>query len=264
MREPMLLKSIARRLIDSYQSTRAPLFLRVVAGRLMPPFWGRSRFRSVYIVTYGRTGSTLLNRYLNELPGFKIKGENGLFIETMMECERRLEFATRHKYRRDSPTHPWYGAASIRVDRWRRDIYTAMINQLYPRSPIPKTIGFKEIRWPDVDPEQFEKLLDWTRRLRSPGAVVFLFRRHEDVMKSAWWASQSDAEQQHSRQRLREFESRCLRYSAVNPNSTVVVRYEEFVSDPASPQEICKMLGVSFREAVWRRVLWKQLLHLKQ
>lgn len=265
MPRPTFLKTLVHKALDRYRSIRTPMLFRAVAGRLMPPYFGYSRMRSVFVVTYGRSGSTLLNRYLSSLPGFDIKGENGLFITPAMECEKRLSFALRHKsLLRDASTGPWYGASSLRLDKWRRDIRRALINQLYPRFPIPKTIGFKEIRWSDVDPEQLESTLDWMRSMRPPGAIIFLFRRHDDVMKSAWWASQSETEQAMSCQRLRAFEARCRQYSTTRPESSVVIQYEEFVSDPRSPRELCKVLGVRFRESVWRRVLSRQLTHLKQ
>ena len=116
-----------------------PLWLRKFLGRVLPPYSGYSKMRSVYVVTYGRSGSTLLTRYLTHLPGVDLKGENYLFPLPAMEAEQKLRDSRQKPYKgRENPESPWYGSHQFTPKRWRRDIADAMLNQLYPSRPIPK------------------------------------------------------------------------------------------------------------------------------
>lgn len=241
-----------------------PLWLRKFLGRVLPPYSGFSRMRSVYVVTYGRSGSTLLTRYLTHLPGFDLKGENYLFPLPAMEAEQKLRDSRQKPYKgRENPESPWYGSHQFTPKRWRRDIADAMLNQLYPSRPIPKTIGFKEIRWYSfVKPEQFDETLDWLCSLRAPGAVIFLFRDLDNVMKSGWWADMEPEKKARDRAKLERFEVHARAYAETHPESSIVVTYEDFISTPAAPQALCDLLGVRFNERVWQGVLSQKLEHM--
>lgn len=65
------------------------------------------------MVTYGRTGSTLLQGLLNAIPGYWIYGENGGFLLTLQESYAALPFAHRHMTdpTNDKATHAWFGSS---------------------------------------------------------------------------------------------------------------------------------------------------------
>ena len=214
---------------------RVPLVLRTIAGFVAPPWTGTSRFRSVYVVTYGRSGSTLVTGYLTHLPGFDIKGENYLFPLPLAEAERRLTDAARLKYSgREKSSSPWYGSHMFNLPQWRRDVRRAVLNQLYPMQAIPKTIGFKEIRWwYRLDEEDHARQLQWLTSIRKPGAVIFLTRDLEKTMAGAWWAKQSEAERTASRDGLERFEGWVRAYAAANPDHSIHLTYEQFCADSA-------------------------------
>ena len=236
---------------------RPPLWLRSLAGALLPPWTGTSRFRSVYVVTYGRSGSTLLTGYLSHLPGFDLKGENYLFPLPLADAESRLADACALRYgNRENPASPWYGSHQFSLVQWKRDIKRAMLNQLYPFKPIPKTIGFKEIRWwYRMDERDYEQKLNWLVSVRRPGAIVFLTRNLDKTMAGAWWAKQSEEERAQSRAGLEQFESLVTKYAAAHPDHSIHVTYEDFCADSKAAQRLCRMLGVRFREDVYKATL---------
>jgi hypothetical protein len=255
---------IKRAIIDPRRALRRtfarlsmPLGLRKFLGAVLPPYTGTSKMKSVYVVTYGRSGSTLLTGYLTKLPGFDLKGENYLFPLPLMEAERRMFEARTKKYGgREQATHPWYGTHQFSLPRFRRDTLNMMLNQLYPSRPIPKTIGFKEIRWYYmIEPDKFDISLDWLRNLRAPGAVIFLFRDLDNVLTSAWWGEMTEEKRAESRVALEAFEARSRAYAASHPESSTVVTYEEFISVPEAGMRVCDVLGVKFDESVWKSVL---------
>src|SRR5690606_340365 len=65
-------------------------------------------YSNVFIVTYGRSGSTLLQGVLNSIPGYLIRGENDSALEFMHENFRRMEKRMDTK-KGSSPVNPWYG-----------------------------------------------------------------------------------------------------------------------------------------------------------
>ncbi len=236
---------------------RPPTWLRALLGAAMPPWRGTSRFRSVYVVTYGRSGSTLLTGYLTHLPGFDIKGENYLFPLPLADAEERLAAAARLPYQgRSKPASPWYGSHEFSTLQWKRDVRRALLNQLYPFRPIPKTIGFKEIRWwYRTTEEDFEQKLRWITSIRKPGAIIFLTRNLDDTMAGAWWVKLSDEERVRQRAALEDFERRAAAYAHANPDHAIHVTYEAFCADSREAQRLCAMLGVRFREDVYRQTL---------
>ena len=236
---------------------RPPTWFRAMLGAVLPPWRGTSRFRSVYVVTYGRSGSTLLTGYLSHLPGFDIKGENYLFPLPLAEAEERLAAAARLPYQgREKQASPWYGSQAFSTVQWKRDVRRAVLNQLYPFKPIPKTIGFKEIRWwYRTTEEDFETKLAWITSIRKPGAIVFLTRNLDDTMAGAWWVKLSDEERVEQRAALEKFQGMAADYAHAHPDHSILVTYEDFCADSSEAKRLCAMLGVRFREDVYRKTM---------
>lgn len=261
-----LLRPLARRATRVYRRLLAPYWLRVLLGRLLPPYDTASRMRSLYVVTYGRSGSTLLTGYLTKLPGMDLRGENYLFPLPLAEAESRLADAAALSYGgRERPSSPWYGSQLFDLPRWQRDIRRALINQLYPRQPIPKTIGFKEIRWwYRLTEQDFERKLQWLIGIRPPGGIVFLTRNLDKTMAGAWWKEQTEEQRAHSRAGLERFEGLVERYAQAHPDHSVWVTYEDFTASPDAARRICEMLGVAFDERVWKATLGERYSYPSQ
>ena len=60
----------------------------------------------ILVVSYGRTGSTLLKELLNTDPKAEIQGENGMALRGLMDVYESLVSADSQK--RDDPTSPWH------------------------------------------------------------------------------------------------------------------------------------------------------------
>ncbi len=236
---------------------RVPLWWRVFAGAVTPPWTGTSKFRSLYVVTYGRSGSTLLTGYLSRLPGVDLKGENYLFPLPLADADARLADATALRYTgREFPASPWYGSHEFSLVQWRRDIRRALLNQLYPKRSIPKTIGFKEIRWwYRTSEEDFASKLEWLISIRKPGAIVFLTRDLDKTMAGAWWVKLSEAGRAEARAGLEKFEELAIAYTEAHPDRSIHITYEDFLQGEQSAQRLCQFLGVKFKQDVYRDTL---------
>lgn len=255
IKEPRLLAGFIRRQVKSTYIW--PYWLRVLTSALLPPYIHASRFRSLYVLTYGRSGSTLLTGYLSMLPGIRLRGENYLFPLPLAEADERLRHVTNLSYgNREKTASPWYGSQLTSYARWRRDIRRAVLNQLYPRQPFPRTLGFKEIRWwYRLPADRFEAILGWLVGLFSPGAVVVLTRDLDRVMAGAWWAELSEEERASQRSQVEAFEARALDYARNHADHAHAVTYEGFTSDPDVARALTEFLGLRFDEKTWRRAL---------
>src|SRR5436190_1068738 len=102
----------------------------------------------VFIVTYGRSGSTLLQRVLQTIPDSCIRGENNAVLYPLFQAWRKLSVAkTKYGMKRTFPKHPWWG-----IDRVKEDVFARRIAQVFvdtvirPPSGV-RLLGFKEIRY---------------------------------------------------------------------------------------------------------------------
>ena len=78
----------------------------------------------VFVMTYGRSGSTLLMGILNSIPGWLLRGENRHAMRHLYEFHRSglAERARVDPARASEPTHPWFGIESFPEEASRRAI----------------------------------------------------------------------------------------------------------------------------------------------
>src|SRR6187397_2659063 len=132
---------------------RSPLgFVESLARRLArrkPPAPPELPFRYVFIVAYGRSGSTVLQKILASIDGFHVTGENadalaGLFYSYRSACEAREEQGTEP---RRNPGDPWRGADRIDPEHYARTLAQAFVEELIQPPARARMIGFKEVRY---------------------------------------------------------------------------------------------------------------------
>lgn len=193
----------------------------------------------VFIMTYGRSGSTLVQGLLNAIPGYLIRGENSAalnhlhaFHTTMLEESRRGNLVNRRKV-----THPFYGMPDFPPERSLRDIRRLVLDTVLRPEPDTRVTGFKEIRWYQDD------LADYCAFLQRvfPGArFVVNTRNQADVLRSKWWAKKDNAAY------LASIEERILRVAAGLGEAAYRVHYDEYVADPATLRGLYAWLGEEF------------------
>ena len=164
----------------------------------------------VFICTYGRSGSTLLQGVLNSIPGYLIRGENRQALRHLYEMHQVLMRQKRSHsgfINRGEPlpvTHPFHGIDGYPNSAHKSFRRLALELLLRPEEDTRVT-GFKEIRWADED------VVGYVRFLRNvfPGARFVINTRDLDaVAASAWWAEDPDARAklEQAEERLAEVE----------------------------------------------------------
>jgi sulfotransferase family protein len=202
----------------------------------------RTDVQYVFVVTYGRSGSTLLAGILSSTPGVMIRGENGGVLKNLLAFH---ETATRHRERveRNKPLparHPWWGIDYYSDETAYRAFRTLMLETVLRPEPSTTVLGFKEIDWL---PERVSDLLAFTRAV-FPGARFILNTRDlERVAQSGWWADRPDAlsELHTIEQQLAE---------ALEPLGDLAYRvhYDDYVADPTALRGLFAWLDLEFDE----------------
>ena len=204
-------------------------------------------FESVLIVTYGRSGSTLLQGILNNIDGVLVRGENNNFIYGLYEAYKKLINTRKHK-KTSQANHPWYGAEEINLELFLDYCQEMVRNLLLANKKHDRNIacyGFKEIRYFEVYQQQKDiaDYLDFLAKIFPKPAFIFNIRNLDDVLKSGWWASSDRAE---SRTELMNLETAFHNYQKNRPENTFIISYEEVVSQSNNFQLLFNFLGAEY------------------
>jgi Sulfotransferase family len=209
----------------------------------------RTDLQYVFVVTYGRSGSTLLQGILSSTPGVMVRGENGGVLQYLFRFHRT---ATRHRDRLARtlplpPEHPWWGVDGYRDQTAFRGFRTLMLETVLRPTPDTRMVGFKEIDWPTDD---LTELLEFTRSVFPDARFVLNTRDLEQVARSKWWARQPDPVGE-----LRTIEKTFVEALAPFGDAAYRVHYDDYVADPTVLRGLFEWLGLEFDESRVRAVM---------
>ena len=194
----------------------------------------------LFIVTYGRSGSTLLQGILNAIPGYLIRGEN-LAMPYRLHRYHQASVTTRRNLARPNrlaPTHPFFGIDDYPDDLALRDMRRLMLDTILRPEPDTRVSGFKEIRWNQKDVRGYARFLAAV----FPGARFLINTRdHAAVSQSKWWAKKPDALAE-----IQDREDRLLTVLADQGDRAFHVHYDDYVDDPGSLAALFDWLGEDF------------------
>ncbi|MFW2545246.1 sulfotransferase, partial [Primorskyibacter sp. 2E107] len=213
---------------------------------------------TLFIVTYGRSGSTLLQSLLQTIPGAHIRGENGGALQGLFQSATALRKAHgEHGVERQPPDHPWHGMAEVNVDGYEKGLAQVFVNQVLRPPQEARWIGFKEVRYLQMGPN-LPQLMTFCRRVFHNPFFVFNSRNAEDVRQSKWWAEHpADV----VTAQLRRADEAFQRYSGNHPRISHHVQYEDLVADPSVLIPLFDKLGEPFDAARVAQVMSKRLTH---
>ncbi len=221
----------------------------------MPP-------RHVFIVTYGRSGSTLLQNLLNALPGYCVRGENENALVSLFQAWQKIDvqphFANaRATQRQTSPAEPWFGAEATDPDRFGQSLAAAFSTHVLAPPPGTRVSGFKEIRWHQA-PKNFPALLAYIVRFFPDSRFIFNTRDPAAVARSGWWQKQAP-EDVYSR--LAKAEQLFAEAQATWPAISVALHYDTFVADHTALRPLFDLLDEPFDPDLIARVMDQRLTH---
>jgi hypothetical protein len=209
----------------------------------------REELAYLFVVTYGRSGSTLLMGLLNSIPGYLIRGENWAALHHLFRFHQTLDDGSRRwdPARLRQRTHPFFGAGDFPVRaslELTRDLVVGTV--LRPKEDTRVT-GFKEIRWYQPDVGDY---VAWLRQVFPGARFVVNTRNHAEVLQSGWWAKRPE-----NAAALPDVEARILALAASLGDAAYRVHYDDYVADPTVLRGLFEWLGEPYDEAAVRAVL---------
>ena len=194
--------------------------------------------RWVFVVTYGRSGSTLVQGLLNTLPRTLVRGENGLYLVDLYRALAVLdEFRSRNdKHGGRTPASAFYGIRKVKPAYFHQ-----AMNDIVRRSALGEhgprrfdVLGFKEVLWHRIEPAETAGFFD-AMDAAFPGALYVLNTRDpDDVVGSGFWKRTEEDEARRLIARVVEIQEH-LR--STRPDRVIDVRYADLTSDDATVRD---------------------------
>ena len=201
-------------------------------GRRLRPATHHHKLDYVFVVTYGRSGSTLIQGLLNSLPRVLVRGENGLYVLHLYRASAKaMAFREQHlQHRPRQVSSAFYGLRSVQERRFVRAARTLVTSTLL--GPVSRdqvdVLGFKEVLWNEVRPEETEGFFAFLDTA-FPGARYILNQRtHDHVASSGFWQRRDTDEVFAALERIEEIQA-YLRES--RPDRVLDTRYELITSN---------------------------------
>ena len=226
------------RLQESARSLRAELRKTRGAERRHRPLGDREDLGFLFIVTYGRSGSTLLQGIISSIPGYLVRGENGGVAYHLYKFHATAELNRTSRPRWKSSQSAWFGIGGYPTRRALNQLRGLLLATVIRPEKDSRVVGFKEIRWLQSDLDEYVGFM----RAVFPGArFVINTRNLDDVVASKWWAKESD-----SRQILAEAEERMLALRTGIGDDAYHIHYDDYVHDPTRLGGLFDWLGEEF------------------
>ncbi|MGH8862449.1 MAG: sulfotransferase [Jatrophihabitantaceae bacterium] len=177
------LRSAARRKLGAAR-------LLVLRARARAVLLVESPKQYVFVVSSGRSGSTLVQGLLNAMPGVLVRGENSFYVLPFFHAHRgAANFKRTYGARSKVSTSAFYGMAETDPRDYPRTLRHLVIRQLIGKTNPRhvKVLGFKEVRWEQVTPEEFEAFFTFFEQLFPHARYVLNERDPETVINSGQW-----------------------------------------------------------------------------
>lgn len=203
----------------------------------------------LFVVTYGRSGSTLLQGILSATPGVVIRGENGGVLRQLFAFHDTVRHHQQRLVRPEPlpPSHPWWGIDGYPEQTALRDLRLLVLDTLLRPAPDTRVVGCKEIDWPT---ERLPEFLAFVRAVFPGARFVLNTRDLTHVAQSKWWAGRPDALSQ-----LQTMERQYVAALDTLGDQAYRVHYDDWVGDPTVLRGLFAWLGEEFDEARVRAVM---------
>lgn len=215
----------------------------------------------IFVVTYARSGSTLLQSLLNACPGVQVRGENSNALYPLYKAARFAEVAAkygRHPNSKEADA-PWFGANNVRPRIFETQLIGSFVRNVLAPDPGVKVSGFKEIRYNKlhIPKHDFAPYMDFLLTKFPDARIVFNIRAAVDVAKSSFLAKQRP-EKVH--EWIAEADDNFAAYNA-GSDKTILMRYDDYTKDHSLIHQMLDFLGLDWTQETVDQVFAKPLTH---
>lgn len=216
----------------------------------------------VFVITWGRSGSTLLQNLLNDIPGYCIRGENSNMLADLARAwanvaesdpMRGLRLAGQPTH----PGHPWYGAEAVSPDHLGHILANVFARDILNLPEGTRVAGFKEIRYHTVAPRPMLPI-QFMARFFPKARFILNTRSHAGTMQSGWWATMKP---ETVARELRSAEALFDRIAAEYPDRSLRLHYDDYAGRPETLRPLYDFLSEPFDAARVAAVMGERLKH---
>jgi hypothetical protein len=203
----------------------------------------------------GRSGSTLLLRLINSIPGYHLVGESQGALLNLARFYGNIKY-TEWVKKLEKTEH-------VLIAMENSFCYAKVVDQVYNLyyemfgNSESRMVGFKEIRFGLGSYQEFEHEMNLFKELFPKLKIVFLTREIESLLKSGWW--NNDVE--NGRITLMNQESNFNRYhkqTSSNKNkSSYFLTYKDICDKSPALMGLFPFLGEEFSEQDFLREIRK-------
>lgn len=150
--------------------------------------------RYIFVVTYGRSGSTLLMNLLNTAESCLIRGENNNALYHLYRSYKAIVDAqAQHGHLAGKQTSAWWGIADVDSLQYRDALVQSFVKSVLQPRLGDKIVGFKEIRFSQEDIPDLVEFVEFMLTAFGDARIVVNHRNLDDVKNSKWWKADPGA-----------------------------------------------------------------------
>lgn len=212
--------------------------------------------RHLFVITYGRSGSTLLMGILNSMKGVKIYGENRNILFNIFKVIQSFEKANNHYSR--SITHPYYREAKLNVHKAKNTLLELAKANVFSNNKSLEWIGFKEIRHstPSILPELQDYIRFLQNEFNNPKFIVLTRNPYDVVISRIKNFKKVNESIESHLNRIDRFEKKMENVaSKTNNDDFFFIDYKSLVPESKELQDLCLFLDTTFEKEKLERVL---------
>jgi hypothetical protein len=199
---------------------------------------------SVFVISLGRSGSTILTNVLNGIPGFCVRGENNGVLDGLEQTISSAETGRRLGSINATWHAAWLGAENIDAVAYRRTLVDAFERDVLRCPADAVAVGFKEVRY-EHSVQRTLALVNFLAGGDFPNPRLVFNVRNVTAMlasrKVANWAPYPGV-----RDRLERLQNMFRSFCATNPTKGFLVDYDVYNKDVDQLRGLFQFLGVPF------------------
>lgn len=216
----------------------------------------------VFIVTYGRSGSTVLQALVNTIPGYQIRGENQNALYPLFQGWKAIATSPdMQRMRRagdmSEATHPWFGAENTDPASYRAALCRTFAASILQPGSETRVSGFKEIRTIPAQPDLAE-YLEFMREGFPKARFIFNTRDPEKVVRSSWWRQHDPAKLTSM---IARTETAFRHFMRANPDRAICLHHDDYIADHTRFAPLWRLLGAQPAPDALARVMATRLTH---
>lgn len=212
----------------------------------------------VFIVTYGRSGSTLLQTIVNSLPGSQIHGENmGVPFKLALAYKNAKIMTAEHTGPRSRDSvWPWYGADNMNVEKLGWNCAQIVYDNCLAPPESTRISGFKAIRW-QTEGNDLVASLDFLADHFKPSYFLFNIRNAEATSISGEW---NDMPKKVAMDDITRMRNELIEIAAQRADA-LLLDFDKYTKQPDTLKQMFAFLEEPYNAAIIDTVLSRKLTH---